>query len=516
MDYSILFPKGEFHQNIKSKDVKNKSYFEDLALDLIFDDLIKSKKKFGLEKYYYEPLEDIESIYYRQEIMRELEDEELRKIMTDFSNEVYFIRNKMDEVRKDLSSDLKGSNNYLTRGHMLDYAERYCHAITKLNEKLSKMTIHSEGLLNFISFMNKYVNGASYQNLMLKVKEVREEFSAIEYVILLKSGTIKVAKYEGQKDYSRKILTNFDKFRQGDVKDYRQDFSEEPRAKHIEAAVLDLLSKLYEDTFNKLVNFCTEFNHFDDEIITQFSQEIQFYITWLDYILPLKKSGLPFNYPKMVNTTKHIYADNCFDIALATEIKNQTVTNDFTIEYPENIIVVTGPNQGGKTTFAKTFGQIHYLASIGLCVPGESSSLYMFDDIFTHFGREEDLSTQDGKLKDDLERLFEITDKATNKSLIIINEIFSSTTLDDAVALGGRMMDHLTDLKAPSVIVTFLDELALHDDTVISMMSTVEEDNPMKRTYKVVRKTPEGSAHAIHIASKHGLTYEKLYRRLHQ
>ncbi len=52
MDYSILFPKGEFHQNIKSKDVKNKSYFEDLALDLIFDDLIKSKKKFGLEKYY--------------------------------------------------------------------------------------------------------------------------------------------------------------------------------------------------------------------------------------------------------------------------------------------------------------------------------------------------------------------------------------------------------------------------------------------------------------------------------
>lgn len=164
-------------------------------------------------------------------------------------------------------------------------------------------------------------------------------------------------------------------------------------------------------------------------------------------IEPLKRAGLKFNYPRMEYKSKHIYGYDCFDLALATKIMNRIVTNDFTIKSPESIIVVTGPNQGGKTTFARLFGQIHYLASIGLCVPGENSSLYLYDNIFTHFGKEEDLSDQNGKLKDDLERLFQIFTKATENSLIIINEIYTSTTLKDAVSLGNRMMVRLINLN---------------------------------------------------------------------
>lgn len=76
------------------------------------------------------------------------------------------------------------------------------------------------------------------------------------------------------------------------------------------------------------------------------------------------------------------------------------------------------------------------------------------------------------------------------------------------------MMDGLIDLKSPTMIVTFIDELTLHGDAVVSMMSTVEEGNPAKRTYKIIRRNADGSAYAVHIASKHGLTYEKLCRRL--
>ncbi len=149
-------------------------------------------------------------------------------------------------------------------------------------------------------------------------------------------------------------------------------------------------------------------------------------------------------------------------------------------------------------------------------MPGRASSLYLFDHIYTHFGREEDLSTQSGKLKDDLERLFEITSKATKKSLIIVNEIYSSTTLNDAIFLGERMMERLVDLKSPTMIVTFIDELALYSEAAVSMMSTVKDDDPMVRTYRIIRKPPDGSAYAIHLAGKHGLTYEKLCRRLSQ
>jgi DNA mismatch repair ATPase MutS len=157
---------------------------------------------------------------------------------------------------------------------------------------------------------------------------------------------------------------------------------------------------------------------------------------------------------------------------------------------------------------------MHYLSSIGLCVPGRESALYLFDNILTHFSREEDIINLNGRLQDDLIRLHELLSKATNNSIIIINEIFSSTTLTDALSLGEHMMEALSTLNTPTLIVTFLDELATYGANTVSMMSTVKEEDPTERTYKIVRKPPDGLAYAMHIVKKHGLTYEQFNRRL--
>ena len=187
--------------------------------------------------------------------------------MVDFSNKVYSIRKSMNVIRKGLSTKDEWTNNYLTRGRMLDYAEKYCHAVAKLKESFLKIKIKSQGISEFSSYINLYYQTESYQNLTTTVNHLREEFSNLEYNMFITEGTIKVRKYEGQKDYSKKILSTFKKFRQEDAKDYRHNLSEEPTADHVESAVLNLLSKLYSDKFKQLLSFSSEFIHFDDETI---------------------------------------------------------------------------------------------------------------------------------------------------------------------------------------------------------------------------------------------------------
>ncbi len=119
-----------------------------------------------------------------------------------------------------------------------------------------------------------------------------------------------------------------------------------------------------------------------------------------------------------------------------------------------------------------------------------------------------------GKLQDELVRIHDILGEATANSVIVINEIFTSTTLQDQVFLSNQIMEKLDRLDIIGVWVTFIDELAGYNEKTVSMVSSVVPENTAQRTFKITRRPADGLAYALSVAEKYRLTYQMLSNRL--
>ncbi len=505
---SILFKEND--DQIKSESLNMPEFFTDLNLDQIVHAVTHGKEGYNLKPFFYTPLNNVDAILYRQETARNLENKELKKAVESFSR-------KMILMRRYLSLIEKLSSGFHKQGWFLESVIVYCDAVKCLSRDMSGIVLKSTGLIAFRNYINSYVDSENFTTLVFETQKIKHDLSDIKYCVIIKGSRVTVCRYQQETDYSIEVEKTFKKFKQGAVKSHLSDISIASGMNHVEEKILEIVVKLYPDVFFCLDNYCRNNKKFYDNTINRFDREIQFYLSYIDYISGLRQSGLKFCYPAINSTKKKIHDYEGFDLALAKKLlseKKMVVCNDFYLKDKERILIVSGPNQGGKTTFARTFGQLHYLACLGLPVPGIKAQLFLFSSIFTHFEREENIRNLRGKLQDDLIRIHSILKKATPESIILMNEIFTSTSLQDAIFLSRKVMETITELDALCVWVTFIDELACFNEKTVSMVSTVVPENPAVRTFKILRKPADGLAYAITIAEKYQVTYTRLKERI--
>jgi hypothetical protein len=504
--HSILYERPEDREDVRDAP----PYFADLYLDQIVDAVTAGREQYDLKPFFYRPLSRREAVEYRQEIMRDLEDGARRSPLDTFAQ-------NMRRMGAQLAQTQKLYHQYQKELWFLTAVEIYCEAVVALARELSAIVLGSRGLKSWCEYLRTYVNSPRFESLHSQTRGLRDDLSAIRYCVLIKGGEVRVRKYPSQDDYSAEIEATFAKFKQGAVEDYRVKFKDYPGLDPIEAKVLDCVAELHPDVFRLLDDYCAAHRDYPDDRVAAFDREIQFYLAYLDYIAGTRQAGLPFCYPQVSATDKQVSCRAGFDLALATKLvaeNKPVVCNDFYLEGKERVLVVSGPNQGGKTTFARSFGQLHYLASLGCPVPGEEARVLLCDRLLTHFEREERAENLRGELQDDLLRIRTLLEQATPRSVILMNEIFTSTTFQDAAFLSKHIMEKLLALDVVCVWVTFLDELASFSEQTVSMVGSVLPENPAVRTFRITRRPADGLAYALALAEKYRLTCAQIRERL--
>jgi hypothetical protein len=505
---SILFPGDELAEPVGPRE--SPGVFADLHLDDIIAAVTAGRAQFELDPVFSARVDDLATIEYRHGVFHDLEAPTIIDAIRSFAR-------RMHQVREHLIRAGKARYRYERDRWILDAAGAYCEAATGLGGDLAAAKPLSHGLRALCDYLAGYLRSATFVTLTSEVEEVKGNLAAVRYRLRFDGDRVTVARYDSEPDYGAEVLAAFQKFRQGAGRTFEFEFSSWPELNHVEAAVLDRVALLFPDVFGGLDAFPTRHNGFLDPVLRRFDREIQFYVAYIELMARLARRGLCFSYPTVTADRGAVSARDAFDLALATRLADgdqAIVANDVALDDTERMLVVSGPNQGGKTTFARMFGQLHHLAALGVPVPGTEARLPLVDGIFTHFERQEMVEDLSGKLENDLHRIRDILEVATPRSLLVMNESFSSTTLHDQLFINTEVVRAILERGCLCVAVTFLDELSTLDASIVSMVSTVDPAEPARRTFRIVRRRADGLAYAMAIAEKHGLTYERVRARM--
>lgn len=482
----------------------------DLRLDRVIGSIVDDADEYDLRPLFLTPLGNTDSITYRQDVFRDLENPALVAHIDAFSRGLSSMRDQL--ARGEVSS------KYQKLRWFAAAVSVYYQAVTELSGALATTDLRSQGFVGLREYLDAYAHSDAFTTLISQTEEIAAELASVRYRVHIEGDQIRVARATGLPgaDYAAEIDRVFERFETEDATAYSFTAPTTVGTYELEGAVLEVVAQVYPLPFARLESYAARQAGYLDPTIAAFDREIHFYRAYIDYVTGLRDRGLVTCYPVVSTDSKAISGHGAFDLALAGRLHDSAaiVTNDFFLEGAERILVITGPNQSGKTTFARMLGQMLYLASLGLPVPGRDARLLLVDDVLTHFQRQERIEDHRSDLEMGLLHVHEILERATARSFIVLNEVFSSTALNDALFLSKEVLARVSDLDALCVCVTFLDELSTLNEKTVSMVGSVDPDDPAVRTYKVVRHPANGLAYAAAIAEKYRLSYESVKRRI--
>ena len=205
------------------------------------------------------------------------------------------------------------------------------------------------------------------------------------------------------------------------------------------------LGKRRDRAINEAANVLAQSAEHVVSFFNMLRNELAFYIGCLNLYDELQRIDTPVCFPVPVSENRRERTIiGLYDISLALNKNTPIVGSDLKMK-DKSLYIITGANQGGKSTFLRSIGQSQLMMQCGMFVAAESFSSHITNGVFSHFKKEEDASLKSGKLDEELARMSNIADHLKAGSLMLFNESFSSTNEREGSEIGRQITNALLD-----------------------------------------------------------------------
>ncbi len=270
------------------------------------------------------------------------------------------------------------------------------------------------------------------------------------------------------------------------------------------------------------------------EDILTFESQMSFYIGAKRIIDAVRARGLDMCRPKYLKMDeRRLDAKGVFDLSFYIQmvssdpmgsLKDKIITNDCRMDDDGRFFVLTGANNGGKTTYTRAVGIIQVMAQAGIYVPCTSCEISPVDFIYTHFPKEEEVGLNTSRFTQECKQFKVTVDNATRYSMLLLNESIQSTTPTECVLIATELIKIFRCIGVRGIYATHLLELAKNlnkineevegDTKLVSIVTTVDTTADNKRLYRIIRSAPQEFGYAQTIYKKFGVSFEEVQKRM--
>ncbi len=566
-EFSLLHPIGSDAEYRTLPD----HVMHDLGLDAFFQEISNdARERRFITNVISQITDDPEVAVYRQQIFGDiLRLPELRKTMMQLFDKIQFMR--------DFSTMHKTSDEELGLWHLfhrLDELNDYIKTVEAMRDCLSDERISSEGLVSLRDYITDLYEDALFAEMkkdiaVLKMKasdvqsvtlgiNVNERFEAVSMGLVSvnkkpfkKSGIVSnfadavaskdrlhdTADWDGDMHYhpinseKKRGIMDYMKNEAG-LLAVQSSFAADARAKStIVNAMADgaaasstfyldnVVNKMLGSLVKKLRDTLSKYANTAIVNVSGLVPEFVYYIRCAELISGLMEKGCVFSEAKpLTEGGTSMEAEGFYNLKLAMNMENvsEIVPNDLYFHRKHTVYILTGANRGGKTTITQAVGQLFILAQGGLFVPAENFCYVPCDCIYTHFPADEDKTMDLGRLGEECIRFKEIFSQSTGKSLLLLNETFSTTSFEEGYYIARESVKALLTKAVRTIYNTHMHKLGEDAEELTSessgagAASLIMQTEDGKRSFKVALAQPEGSSYAKDIAEKYGVTYDML------